>query len=185
MEQNDIIEIVFDNMINDYKATLSLFYPAHRSNGFTERNLTFNFCSKYKENRKLKDSNVKIAVWQEVPIHNKQHFDSVIIDFDQQTVFIIEAKRLYNINYYEKLKEDLKRIQLYYPEIPNFQKLISSFSIYAILLTDLWTCKSDLKGKKKSLLKNQIENDWQKPFKTVFETDNEIYQISYFMEKIL
>lgn len=31
MEQNDIIEIVFDNMINEYQTTLKSYYPAHRS----------------------------------------------------------------------------------------------------------------------------------------------------------
>ena len=185
MEQNNTIEMVFENLIKEYQSSLKLYYPAHRSNGFTERNLTFNFCSLYKEKRKEFDKNPNIAVWQEVPINNKQHFDSLIIDFDKKTVYIIEAKRLYNKNYYEKLKEDLKRIKFYYPEIPDFQKTISSFSIYAILLTDLWTSKSDKKGHTKLELKKQVEKEWEKPFKYIFATENEIYHISYFIEKIL
>ena len=185
MEQNDIIDIVFNMMTNEYKTTLKLYYPAHRSNGFTERNLTFNFCSKYREYRKLQKGKVKIAIFQEVPIQNKQHFDSLIIDFDHKSVFIIEAKRLYNINYYEKLKEDLKRIQFSYPEIPDFQKTISSFSIYALLLTDLWTLKSTKNGLKKLELKKLIEKEWKKSFVNIFETGNEFYHIAYFLKKIL
>jgi hypothetical protein len=185
MEQEKIIKNVFDNMIKEYQSSLKSYYPAHRTNGFTERNLTFNFCSQFKEYRKSTSKDPKIAIWQEVPINNKQHFDSLIIDFDQKSVFIIEAKRLYNINYYEKLKEDLNRIKFYYPEIPEFQTLISSFSIYALLLTDLWTSKSDKKGKKKLDLKKQVENEWKKPFIQIFETENEFYHITYFMEKVL
>lgn len=185
MEHKDIIEIVFDNMIKEYQTTLKSYYPAHRSNGFTERNLTFNFCSQFKEYRKTTDKDPKVVIWQEVPINDKQHFDSLIIDFKQKSVFIIEAKRLYNKNYYAKLKEDLQRIKFYYPEIPEFQTSISSFSIYALLLTDLWTSKSEKKGKKKLDLKKQVENEWEKPFLHIFETENEFYHITYFMEKVL
>lgn len=184
MEQNNIIEMVFENLITEYKSSIKLYYPAHRSNGFTERNLTFNFCSIYKEKRKEINKNPNIAIWQEVPISNKQHFDSLIIDFDQKSVYIIEAKRLYNKKYYDRLMEDLERIKLFNHEIPNYKTLIYSFSFYAILLTDLWTSKSDKKGKKKLELKKQVENEWGKPFITIFETDNEIYHINYKTFKI-
>ncbi len=81
-------------------------------NGFTERNLTFNFCHTY-----LKQ-NDKAIVWQEIPINNvdREHVDSIIID--ENWVIYIEAKRLYDIAHFECLLDDLERIKKHHPNIP-------------------------------------------------------------------
>ena len=77
-----IIKEVFDKMVKEYQRFLKLYYPAHGSNGFTERNLTFNFCHQYlnyHKNQNTKD----IIVWQEIPTANPEcskrnnHFDSL------------------------------------------------------------------------------------------------------------
>lgn len=73
-------------------------------NGFTERNLSFNFCHSYLSKR----SNA--IVWQEIPINvDRQHVDSIIID--NNCVIYLEAKRFYNLKYFNNLLEDLNRIK--------------------------------------------------------------------------
>ena len=81
-------------------------------NGFTERNLTFNFCHAY-----LKQNHDAI-VWQEIPIINvdRQHVDSIIID--KNWIIYIEAKRLYDITHFELLLDDLDRIKKHHSDIP-------------------------------------------------------------------
>ena len=92
-------------------------------NGFTERNLTFNFCHSYlnlsKPNPDAPDAPNAI-VWQEVPFKNvkRQHIDSIIIDKDNNWVIYIEAKRLYDIAHFEFLLDDLKRIKDRHSDIP-------------------------------------------------------------------
>ena len=81
-------------------------------NGFTERNLTFNFCHSY-----LK-KHPNAIVWQEIPIKNadRQHVDSIIIDNDW--IIYLEAKRLYDIAHFKLLLDDLDRIKNLHPDIP-------------------------------------------------------------------
>ena len=81
-------------------------------NGFTERNLTFNFCHTYLKR------NDKAIVWQEIPINNadREHVDSIIID--KNWVIYIEAKRLYDLTHFEFLLDDLERIKEDHPYIP-------------------------------------------------------------------
>ena len=91
--------------------------PAQSSlviNGFTERNLTFNFCHAY-----LKQ-NPGAIVWQEIPIIdvNRQHIDSIIIDKKNDLVIYLEAKRLYDITHFEFLLDDLDRIKRHHSNIP-------------------------------------------------------------------
>ena len=81
-------------------------------NGFTERNLTFNFCHSYIK------KHPNAIVWQEIPIKNvdRQHVDSIIIDNDW--VIYLEAKRLYDIAHFKLLLDDLDRIKNLHPDIP-------------------------------------------------------------------
>lgn len=81
-------------------------------NGFTERNLTFNFCHSY-----LK-KHPNAIVWQEIPIKDvdRQHVDSIIIDNDW--IIFIEAKRLYDLTHFELLLKDLDRIKKLHSDIP-------------------------------------------------------------------
>ena len=43
----EIIDNVFITTVKSYEKILGRYYPAHGSNGFTERNLTFNFSRNY------------------------------------------------------------------------------------------------------------------------------------------
>ncbi len=90
METTKIISTVFEKMCNSYENIFEQYYPSHGSNGFTERNLTFYFSHNYLS------INCNSIIWQEVPIDNKKHFDTLIIDNDNnnKSIIIIEAKRL-------------------------------------------------------------------------------------------
>lgn len=115
-----IIAQTYQSVVDEYRNTFieNSYLPTKvaRSsiaiNGFTERNLTFNFCHSYLKH------NSNTIVWQEIPITsvNRQHVDSIIIDNDW--IIYIEAKRLYDITHFELLLKDLERIKEFHTGIP-------------------------------------------------------------------
>ncbi len=155
------VKEIFDNMCNSYKRIFGNpdFLPTNdkdnnRATGFTERNLTFNFCHSYLE------LNEKGVIWQEMPIigQSHQHIDSVIVHSD--TLLLIEAKRLHSPYHFEELTSkpshktkrqhrtnpygDLYRLQTYYEDIPIFDKQKYK-ACYAILLADFLIQRSNNK----------------------------------------
>ena len=177
----EIIDKVFLTTVKSYEKILSSYYPAHGSNGFTERNLTFNFCHQYLNYRE-KQTEKNIIVWQEIPIANPEypkrdnHFDSLIIDTDINTLFYIESKRIRSTNHHQSLLDDLSRIQKCYKFIPEYEKF-QSYGKFAILLTDLWTLNS--KEDNRSNLKRQIETESSNLFQEVYRGENETYHINH------
>ena len=155
------VKEIFDNMCNSYKRIFGNpdFLPTNdkdnnRATGFTERNLTFNFCHSYLE------LNEKGVIWQEMPIigQSHQHIDSVIVHSD--TLLLIEAKRLHSPYHFEELTSkpshktkrqhrtnpygDSYRLQTYYEDIPIFDKQKYK-ACYAILLADFLIQRSNNK----------------------------------------
>ena len=132
------ISQTYQSAVDEYRNTFvrNSYLPTKASqssiviNGFTERNLTFNFCHSY-----LKE-NPNAIVWQEIPINsvNRQHVDSIIIDKDKDWVFFIEAKRLYDLTHFELLLKDLERIKELHSNIPLPPKHPTNKAI--ILLAD-------------------------------------------------
>jgi len=181
MEKTNIIREIFNETVEDYKRFLESYYPAHGSNGFTERNLTFNFCHQYLSFRE-KQNEKDIIVWQEVPIANPEfpkrnnHFDSLIIDNGINTIFYIESKRIRSTNHHKSLLDDLSRMQKCYKYIPEYEKF-QSYEKFAILLTDIWTLSE--KEDNRSNLKRQIETKSNNLFQEVYRGDNETYHINY------
>ena len=123
--KTDILRTIsqtYQSVVNEYKNTFNKKYylPTKASqsslviNGFTERNLTFNFCHSYLNLKR----NTNAIVWQEIPITsaNRQHVDSIIIDKDW--IIYIEAKRLYDLTHFELLLKDLDRIKEFHSDIP-------------------------------------------------------------------
>lgn len=99
------LENVLKQMQSRYSRMLDTYYPAFGSTGFTERNLTFNFC-----HEALKQ-NDKLIVWQEAPLQDKSsHLDSVIFDDEHESLYIVEAKRLGAVNALESIVSDMKRL---------------------------------------------------------------------------
>ena len=189
------VKEIFDNMCNSYQRIFGNpdFLPTNdkdnnRATGFTERNLTFNFCHSYLE------LNERGVIWQEMPIigQSHQHIDSVIVHSD--TLLLIEAKRLHSPYHFEELTSkpshrttrqhrtnpygDLHRLQTYYKDIPIFDKQKYK-ACYAILLADFLIQRSNNKQTKiedyHSFYKEYFDNQEYK----VFENDKMEYYLYY------
>ena len=183
----DIIQTVFDNTVKSYERILADYYPSHGSTGFTERNLTFNFSHNYLI------QNPNTIIWQEVPLEKNggknEHFDTLIIDNENKTVLIIEAKRLGTNAKYDSIVEDLEKIKEKYASARAVQeRLDSGYSLYAMLLVDIWIPKKN--GEKKENHKTeflQIKGDgyFSKPINEEKLSEKETYQLGYKLEKIL
>ncbi|WP_225776451.1 hypothetical protein [Pseudomonas sp. Marseille-Q5115] len=83
------------------------FYPAHNTNGFNERNLTYQFAKAF-ENRK------NSCAFMEVPFFNKKrevfshHIDALV--FDKRIALFIESKRLFSPDKVSEIKADFERM---------------------------------------------------------------------------
>jgi hypothetical protein len=144
-KMKELIKTVFNKTVASYERFLGRYYPAHGSNGFTERNLTFNFSHNYL----IKNDNA--FVWQEVPLGDREHFDTLIIDDEHKSILCIEAKRLGTEAKQISIEADLKRIRLCAEEIR--EKIDKNYAVYALLLVDIWIPRENeengVKGKKK------------------------------------
>lgn len=136
-----IIKIAFCETCSMYERILKSYYPSFGNTGFTERNITFNFCNAF-----LKKSNDEnLIVWQEVPIKNNNdenysgHFDSLIIDDHNHKLFMIEAKRLNETKKIDSINSDLVRIKNKWSSI-NFGEKDDrkTYLKYLLILVDIW-----------------------------------------------
>ena len=137
----------YQAVVNEYERIFltNCYLPTKTSpsliiNGFTERNLTFNFCHSYLSQHH------NAIVWQEIPIKgiDRQHVDSIIIDNDW--VIFLEAKRLYDITYFESLLSDLQRIKVFHSYIPLPPKHPKNKAV--VLLADQYFHGDTSKGEK-------------------------------------
>ena len=194
------IETILANMVSYYQSIFcdKNLLPTNdednnRATGFTERNLTFNFCHNYLDLYKGKG-----FVWQEMPIigQSRQHIDSVIVHSD--TLILIEAKRLHSPYHFEELTSenvsstnrehktvqygDLRRLQTYYKDIPIY-KDVKPKQCYAILLADFFIQR----GKNTQSINDKYRLSYQKYFDNeflIFKKDNMEYYLYYRIEKI-
>ncbi len=135
-----MIETILNRMQARYSQMLDTYYPAFDTTGFTERNLTFNFC------HEALCLNENMIAWQEVPLSDKeQHLDSIIFDDVNKSIYIVEAKRLGAEGAIGSIESDMKRLDglstdwkkirgvddYYVPERKNYKK-------YFVILVDLW-----------------------------------------------
>lgn len=130
----EIINNVFSATVENYEKILSRYYPSHRSNGLTERNLTFNFSHNYL----LK--NREAIIWQECPLKDGNHFDTLIIDDEKNTIIIVEAKRLQNEGKFELIKRDISKINIQFNDIKLDDKRLT-YKRYGLILFDIWISK--------------------------------------------
>lgn len=139
---NKIIIKVFNKTVESYEQILENYYPAYDSNGFTERNQTFNFSHNYLL------LNPNAIIWQEVPIWNKKHFDTLIIDNEENCIIIIEAKRLGTETNFISIQKDFDRIkEKHNSAVGVTDKFNEGYSLYALLLVDLWIPKENREKK--------------------------------------
>lgn len=109
------------------------FIPTRGTIGFTERNLTYNFCRIYQE------LNNEAYVWLELPTFNDhQHLDAIIVDKKDAEInfYYIESKRIYNESYIDgkksssSLLKDYDRLMKrdYFHNINSFDKLVEGYN---------------------------------------------------------
>lgn len=192
-----MIETILKRMQARYSQMLDTYYPAFETTGFTERNLTFNFC------HEALCLNENMIAWQEVPLSDKeQHLDSIIFDDVNKSIYIVEAKRLGAEGAIGSIENDMDRLEglsekwtkirgiddIYVPERKNYTK-------YFVVLVDLWaphgsteeSVKSHKKyvsftGKVKEFDYNQIVG----PFKVNGRTlDNQEYFLLCAMKTVV
>ncbi|MGF1767342.1 hypothetical protein L4D06_08140 [Enterovibrio makurazakiensis] len=172
-----------------YMKILSLYYPAHGSTGFTERNLTNNFVSAFE--KILGESCIS---WFEAPIclNDGKHLDAVL--FFESTTILIEAKRLTSVNsQLVSIEKDIERmcspktIELVEKKL-RLQK--GDRTRYAIVLCDVWTENNQKEAafrswpeqlpenyladlvfnKKMSFNDLDVEGDWKNNYKIMIAT---------------
>jgi len=129
----------FDQTMCKYRQILNNYYPAHKSTGFTERNLTNNFVRAL-ENVLGKDA----FAWFEAPLSSEEklYLDAIVFDPTTKSCFLIEAKRFSNLN--KKIAETIHDIQRmsYQAHHATLELGLDKLKIehrYAIVLVDIWT----------------------------------------------
>ncbi|MGN0697640.1 MAG: hypothetical protein ACI4JV_02705 [Ruminiclostridium sp.] len=142
------LEKVMELYHNRYNAILESIKPSIQSNGFAEHNQTVNFVSAYE----LISCNKKEAVssWYEFQILNGKRsdnrIDGIIINHSAKEIYLIEAKRISRNKIRKKkteLIDDYCRI-MQLDKTSRFTEVlkdenVSDYSIYGILLFDIWT----------------------------------------------
>jgi hypothetical protein len=147
----NLIQSAFQKTHARYCKILNNYYPAHKSAGFTERNLTGNFV--YCLEQLLGENAIS---WFEAPINleTKEHIDAVVFDLERKHSILIEAKRFSNPG--KKIieaKSDIERLRN--PENHNvLERELRDMTIesrYGIILADVW---------KETKTKNEIYDTW-------------------------
>ena len=188
------IEEVISQTAKRYEKILRNYYPSFDSVGFTERNLTFNFCSTF-YNMAADD---ELIIWQEVPIKNnddskKEHFDSLIISRKEKVIYLIEAKRLGYRGKIESMRTDFDRMKKKWKNI-NIDEDTKTYSKYAIIIADIWIPHTNERQKQKKT-KERLLSEFTNTFKKSVQyevmknndplTENERYFILGYVEKIV
>lgn len=155
-----------------YETILNRIYPAKKSTGFPERNLSVNFSKSYES--VVHKYNQIAYTWFEFQFgeKNNKHLDALIINDTTHEIFIIEAKR-YN-NPQQKKSEICKDID----RIPEFVKDLDGrlnadgtnrfgYNFYCIILADVW----DETDEKKTIIEFYRKQYKEKPLKEFLSID--------------
>lgn len=147
------IRKVFESMCNSYVNMFKQYYPSVRASGYSERNLTFNFCHSYL----LENPNA--VIWQEILINRGDHFDTLIIDNENKIIIIIETKRLQSTNKMMSIIRDYNRIVDRLSEVdrldPEEYTDYIDYKKCALLLADIWI--PPLKNNNKTRILSKFE----------------------------
>ncbi len=124
----------------NYERIFDVLYPAKNNTGFTERNLSVNFCKAYES------LHPEAISWYEFQFgaKNNLHYDAVIINPTKNEVLLIESKR------FSHPKEKIAGV---YSDIARINDVMSSYckefmeriyhcsgaSVYGVILADVWT----------------------------------------------
>ena len=133
----------FEQMKAAYFQIFRQFYPAKRSNGFVERNLTVNFARAYEQCHKEENC----FTWYELSFGNKKRMDGCIVNVTRKEIFLIESKRFNNPEKKkEEVKADICRIDAFDVAAEFSQRLPDwqDYTVYGVILADVW-CEVDSK----------------------------------------
>jgi hypothetical protein len=127
-------EPVFKGMIDRYTRIFGGIYPAYKSTGFTERNLTNNFVAAAES-----CFGKELMGWFEMPtgLKKKGHIDAFIWNEKANFKAAIEAKRFSDpVNKMRSIVSDLKRVctESTFADI----SVCKSGDKYVIVLADVW-----------------------------------------------
>lgn len=183
------LEKVMEIYHNRYNDILERIKPSIKSNGFAEHNQTVNFVSAYE--LIAGDNKEVVSSWYEFQIPNGKRsdnrIDGIIINHSAKEIYLIEAKRISRNKVQDKKAElvaDYRRI-MQLDKVIRFTEVlkgenVSDYSIYGILLFDIWT---ENKAEKK-LYHNWNEfcnsnNPTQEKFIKVLDADTTILKPEY------
>lgn len=157
----DLIKTVMNRVKTRYEKILDGYYPSYESLGFTERNLTFNFCSQYEQLWNETSSHEhNLVIWQEAPIRNDgklgEHIDSVIIDDD--CVYLVEAKRLNGTDKIKSIESDIDRLKKVAAGELEINGIPQNAKIYLVVLVDFWLPRLSADQKNKNELRESFNN---------------------------
>ena len=138
------LEKVMEIYHNRYNDILERIKPSIKSNGFAEHNQTVNFVSAYE--LIAGDNKEVVSSWYEFQIPNGKRIDGIIINHSAKEIYLIEAKRISRNKVQDKKAElvaDYRRI-MQLDKVIRFTEVlkgenVSDYSIYGILLFDIWT----------------------------------------------
>lgn len=183
------LEKVVELYHNRYNAILQRIKPSIQSNGFAEHNQTVNFVSSYEliagEKKEV------VSSWYEFQIPNGKRsdnrIDGIIINHSAKEIYLIEAKRI-SRNKVRKKKAELindycRIMQL--DKASRFTEVlkdenVSDYSIYGILLFDIWTeNKSEIKLYQKWSKFCDSSNPSREEFIKVLDADTTIFKPEY------
>ena len=155
MEYKNNFKNIFDEYKKYYECIFDVFYPSKNSTGFTERNLSVNFSKAYEK------LNPKAITWFEFQFGEKNnlHYDALIINRETKELFLIESKRFSNLDKkVNEVQNDIIRIKeaitIYNSDFESRIPQFNDYTIYGIILTDVWT-----ESKGKIAIKESFENE--------------------------
>lgn len=183
------LEKVVELYHNRYNAILERIKPSIQSNGFAEHNQTANFVSSYEliagEKKEV------VSSWYEFQIPNgkrsNNRIDGIIINHSAKEIYLIEAKRISR----NKVQDKKAKLIADYCRIMQLDKTsrftevlkgenVSDYSIYGILLFDIWT---ENKAEKKLYHKwsefCDSSNPSREEFIKVLDADTTIFKPEY------
>jgi hypothetical protein len=154
------LQAILATMSKGYSADLKIFYPAQKSNGFAEANLTARF------SRAVCGISPEAVVWYELPIpkdaaagDSQNRIDACIIFQDKKEIYLIESKRF---NIPDRKKESVRRdvTRLKNVDVKARFGGLSGYAVYGIIIADVWTRRSAAKKGGAGAGKRDILDNW-------------------------
>lgn len=131
----NVINESFNVMVSSYIRTLTDFYPARGSTGFTEANQVHIYINALMHC--LEDDSA--VSWLEFPwVLKKQHIDGFIYSPKHKSVFYIEAKRLSQKKKKQEIVRDIERLHCDNKDFINQNGIVDFEHEYVIALSDVW-----------------------------------------------